>query len=293
MRSLLVLPIVLMTATIGTAEGSDGFSVDGPFDIGGRSIQLTCRGAGAPTVVVDAGMGAAPAEDPGWRSIAAKVAEHTRVCLYDRAGLGASGAAPERIRTSADAAADLRNVLHAAGIAGPYLIVGPSIGGLHAQVFASLYPEETAGLVLVSSTHPDQIDSWLSVLPAPVPDEEKAVTEARTFLTSMANDPTKNEERLDFKASAAQARALRSLGSKPVVIATHSTSYRMVPGLSEPIAIKLEAATQRMQRGLLSLSSRARQNISRTAGHGLPHEDPSFVVDNILEAVGMARNDER
>lgn len=288
MRSLLALPIVLMTATIATAEGSDGFSVEGPFDIGGRSIQLKCQGAGAPTVVVDAGMGTAPAEDPGWRGIAAKVGERTRVCLYDRAGLGASGAAPARIRTSADAATDLRNVLHKAGIAGPYLIVGHSIGGLHAQVFASLYPEETAGLVLVSSTHPDQIDTWLSILPAPAPDEEKAITEARTFLMLMANDPTRNEERLDFEASAKQARALRSLGSKPLVIATHSVNYRMVPGLSEPLAVKLEAATQSMQSGLLTLSSRAKQNISRTAGHGLPHEDPSFVVDNILEAVAMA-----
>ena len=289
MRSLLVLPMVFMMAPFVHAQGSHGNPVDGRFDIGGRSIQLTCSGAGTPTVVVDAGMGTAPAEDPGWRAIAARVAKHTRVCLYDRAGLGGSGPALEPVRTSADAASDLRNVLRKAEVQGPYLIVGHSIGGLHAQVFASLYPEETAGLVLVSSTHPDQIDTWLSVLPAPAPAEEKAVTEARAFLTSMAADPTKNEERLDFKASATQARALQSLGSKPVIIATHSASYRMVPGLSEPIAVKLEAATQRMQRQLVSLSSRAKQNISKTAGHGLPHEDPSFVVDNILEAVAMAR----
>ncbi len=289
MRCLLVVPMFLMTAAIAHAEARDANSVDGRFDIGGRFIQLTCLGAGAPTVVVDAGMGTAPAEDPGWRVIAARVAEHTRICLYDRAGLGASDAAPERVRTSADAAADLRKVLEEAKVAGPYLLVGHSIGGLHAQVFASLYPEDTAGLVLVSSTHPDQIVTWLSVLPSPVPDEEKPVTEARNFLTAMANDPAKNEERLDFKASAAQARALRSLGSRPLVIATHSVNYRMVPGLSEPLAVKLEAATQAMQRDLLARSSRAKQNISRTAGHGLPHEDPAFVVDNILEAVGMAR----
>jgi len=180
--------------------------------------------------------------------------------------------------------------LHAAGIEGPYLIAGHSIGGLHAQVFASQYPEETAGLVLISSTHPDQIDVWLSILPDPVPKEEKAITEARAFLTAMVNDPTRNEERLDFRASAAEARRLRSLGSKPVVIATHSANYRMVPGLSEGLSVKLEAATQNLQRKFLSLSSRSKQNISRTAGHGLPHEDPAFVVDNILEAVAMARD---
>jgi pimeloyl-ACP methyl ester carboxylesterase len=278
-------------ATSANAESSNGKSADTRIDIGGRSIQLMCRGAGRPTVVVDAGMGTAPVEDAGWQKVDERVADHARVCLYDRAGLGASTAAPERVRTSADAAADLRNALHTAGIAGPYIIAGHSIGGLHAQVFASLYPEETAGLVLLSSTHPDQIDTWLSILPAPAPDEEEAVSEARAFLITMANDPSKNEERLDFARSAVQARALRSLGSKPLVVATHSVGYRMVPGLSEPIAVKLEAATQRMQRGLLSLSSRAKQNISKTAGHGLPHEAPSFVVDNILEAVAMTRSE--
>ena len=76
--------MVIMTATIANAEGSDGYSGEGRFDIGGRSIQLTCRGTGAPTLVIDAGMGTVPAEDPAWQGIAKRVAKHTRVCLYDR-----------------------------------------------------------------------------------------------------------------------------------------------------------------------------------------------------------------
>lgn len=290
MRILLALPLLISATTVG-AVGSDNGDVEGRFDVGGRSIHLSCRGSGAPAVVVDAGMGTAPADDPGWRGIAAKVARHTRICLYDRAGLGLSDPAPEGPRTSADAAHDLRETLHKAGIAGPYLLAGHSIGGLHAQVFASRYPEETAGLVLLSSTHPDQIDRWLAILPAPGRDEEKAVTvtDTRDLLMAMMSDPAKNEERLAFQPSAAQARALRSLGAKPVVVATHSAAYRMVPGLSEPLAVQLEAATQDMQRGFLSLSSRAMQNVAKTAGHGLPHEAPAFVVDNILEAVAIAR----
>src|SRR5207253_5321465 len=98
-----------------------------------------------------------------------------------------------------------------------------------------------------------------------------------------------NEEKLDFTASAAQARALKTLGAKPVVVATHNPRFRMVPGLSEPMAIKLETATQQMQKQFLSLSSNARQNIAATAGHGLPHEDPAFVVTNILEGVALVR----
>ncbi|SEP09240.1 Pimeloyl-ACP methyl ester carboxylesterase [Luteibacter sp. UNC138MFCol5.1] len=264
-------------------------TLDGRFDIGGRSIKLKCEGSGAPVVVVDAGLGTAPAEDPGWLGIAAKVAPVTRVCLYDRAGVGGSDPAKTRPRTSKDAAEDLHAALKAAHVPGPYLLVGHSIGGLHAQVFASMYPNDTAGLVLVSSTHPDQSSTWLSVLGPAKPGEEKAVTEARTFISTVQTDPAKNEEGLDITPSLAQAKQLHSLGAKPVIVATHSPRFRMVPGLSEPMSIKLEDATQRLQKQFLTLSSNAHQNIAATAGHGLPHEDPAFVVANILQGVKAVR----
>ena len=264
--------------------------IDGRFDIGAREMRLACSGAGGPTVVIDAGMGTAPVEDPGWQRIAAQISPVTRVCLVDRAGLGGSDPAPTGPRTSLDAARDLHAVLAKAGEQGPFLLVGHSVGGLHAQVFAAQYPADTAGMVLVSSTHPDQIPTWLALLPPAAGGEEKALTEARAFLTSMEADPTKNEERLDMKASAAEAHQLVSLGNKPVIVATHSPRFRMVPGLSEPIAVRLEEATQRMQRKFLSLSSNAHQNIAERAGHGLPHEAPAFVVENILQGVAAARS---
>ena len=264
--------------------------IDGRFDIGAREMRLACSGAGEPTVVIDARMGTAPVEDPGWQRIAAQVSPVTRVCLVDRAGLGGSDPAPTGPRTSLDAARDLHAVLAKAGEQGPFLLVGHSVGGLHAQVFAAQYPADTAGMVLVSSTHPDQIPTWLALLPPAAEGEEKALTEARAFLTSMEADPTRNEERLDMKASAAEAHQLVSLGNKPVIVATHSPRFRMVPGLSEPIAVRLEEATQRMQRKFSSLSSNAHQNIAERAGHGLPHEAPAFVVENILQGVAAARS---
>jgi pimeloyl-ACP methyl ester carboxylesterase len=277
----------LALSASGASTAAPG--TDGKFDIGGRFIRVACQGTGYPTVVVDAGLGTAPAEDDGWRRIASRIAVKTRVCLYDRAGLGGSDPAPKGPRTSMDAAADLRSALRKAGVEGPHLLVGHSIGGLHAQVFASRYPDDTAGLVLISSTHPDQIRTWLALLPPAAPDEEKAITEVRAFLTSMAEDPTRNEECLAFAPSAAQARGLTNLGARPVIVATHSPRYRMVDGLSEPMAITLETATQQLQKRFLSLSSNARQNMAATAGHGLPHEDPGFVVENILQGVELVR----
>ncbi|UPG84614.1 alpha/beta hydrolase [Luteibacter aegosomatis] len=287
----ILLAIFTAAADASATDAVSAGQWEGDVDVGGRSIHLSCEGKGDPVAVIDAGMGTAPVEDQGWQRIAHRVAAVTTVCLYDRAGQGASSKAPPGPRTSMDSANDLHAALGAAHVRGPYLLVGHSIGGLHAQVFASRYPNDTAGLVLVSSTHPDQTRTWLSLLPPPARDENKSITEARDFLTSMASDPSKNPEMLDFAASATQAKALRSLGSKPVVVATHSPRFRMVPGLPEPLAVKLEDATQRMQKQFLSLSSDSHQNIAATAGHGLPHEDPSFVVDNILQAVTLVRRD--
>lgn len=285
--SVAMSTVALALASAGPAETPP--KVDGRFDIGGRSIRLQCSGTGAPTVLVDAGLGTAPVEDAGWQRIAAKIAPTTRICLHNRAGLGESDRAPQAVRTSLDAANDLHAALRKAGVSGPYLLVAHSIGGLHAQVFASRYPREVAGLVLVSSSHPDQMTRWLSLLPPASAGEEKPLTEVRAFLTSMIEDPSRNEERFAWRASAAQARRLWSLGDRPVIVATHSPRFRMVPGLSQPLADRLEDATQRMQKQFLTLSSNARQNIAATAGHGLPHEAPEFVVDNILQGVAAVR----
>lgn len=281
--------LAALLALVGTAGANSARMPDGKFDVGGRRIRLACQGSGFPTVVVDAGLGTAPVEDAAWQQIASKVAAVTQVCLYDRAGLGGSDPNPKPVITSLDSTADMARALDVAGLHGPFLVVGHSIGGLHAQVFASRYPAKVAGLVLVSTTHPDQFNIWLSLLPPPVNGEPKAITDARAFMETIQSDPLKNQERLDFRQSEEQARGLHSLGSKPVIVLTHSPNFRMVPGLEEPLAIKLENATQKMQKQFLKLSRNSTQRIAATAGHELPHEDPDFVVDGILEGVRNVR----
>lgn len=281
----------LLCLTLFTLAGAayPASAQDGKFDIGARRIRLACKGSGFPTVVVDAGLGTAPVEDTAWQQIASKVAAVTRICLYDRAGLGGSDPNPKPVITSLDSATDMALVLDAAGLQGPFLIVGHSIGGLHVQVFASRHPARVAGLVLVSTTHPDQFNIWLSLLPSPVNGESKIITDARTFLKTIQSDPLKNPERLDIGKSEEQAHQLHSMGSKPVIILTHSPKFRMVPGLEEPLAIELENATQKMQKQFLALSSNSKQLIAATAGHELPHEAPDFVVDGILAGVRDVR----
>jgi len=264
--------------------------VDGRFDVGGRAIRLACFGQGVPTVVIDAGMGTAPVEDQAWRRIAERVSQVTRVCLHDRAGLGQSDPAPEsETRTSGSAAKDLEAALNAAGVEPPYLLAGHSIGGLNAQAFAGLFDDEVAGLVLISSTHPDQFQTWLAEFPTATADEPTAVTRVRAYLSAVETDLSLNPERMDFAASRREVLRLRSLGDRPVVVATHSPSWRMEPELPEPLAERLEAVTQNLQRQFLRLSSASVQLVAPTAGHGLPHEDPSFVTRTLLEGVAAVR----
>ncbi len=218
------------------------------------------------------------------------MAETTRVCLHDRAGLGQSDPplATEH-RTSASAARDLEAALQAAGIEPTYLLAGHSIGGLNALVFSSLYDDQVAGLVLISSTHPKQVQSWLAEFPAPAADEPAAVTRSRNYLTTIESDPSLNPERMDVAASNAGADRLRTLGDRPVIVATHSPNWRMEPELPEPLAGRLEAVTQDLQRQFLLLSSASVQVVAPTAGHGLPHEDPDFVAAAILQGVASVR----
>jgi alpha/beta hydrolase family protein len=122
--------------------------VKGRFDIGGRSLFLECVGAGSPTVVMETGQGG---DHTQWYKIVPAIRGTNRTCTYDRANIGASDKAPTP-RTSADVVADLHRLLAAAGIAPPYVLVGHSLGGISMRLFASTYPHEIVGLVLVDPT---------------------------------------------------------------------------------------------------------------------------------------------
>ncbi len=121
-------------------------------DVGGHTLNLYCSGAGSPTVVLEAG-----GNEPGyaWSSVQTKLANVTRACWYDRAGVGWSDPPPSP-RTSTTVISDLHEVLSRAGVSPPYVLVGESIGGEYARIYTSRYPHDVAGLVLVDSSHPDQ-----------------------------------------------------------------------------------------------------------------------------------------
>ena len=120
-------------------------------DIDGYRMHLHCTGAGSPTVILESGAGAPTSV---WAWVQPAVAERTRVCSYDRAGLGWSDSGPHP-RDASSIARELHDLLLRAGESGPFVVAGHSLGGQYAIMFAELYAPDTAGLVLIDAQHPD------------------------------------------------------------------------------------------------------------------------------------------
>ncbi|MDQ2693737.1 MAG: alpha/beta hydrolase, partial [Chloroflexota bacterium] len=142
--------------TIATAMDRRALPAPGQMvDAGGYNLHLYCTGEntdGRPTVILESGLGGTSSS---WGWIQPDVAKMTRVCAYDRAGMGWSdpGPAPRDAQTIAT---ELHTLLQNAQIPGPYVLAGWSYGGMYVRQYASQYPDEVAGMVLLDSSSPEQ-----------------------------------------------------------------------------------------------------------------------------------------
>jgi pimeloyl-ACP methyl ester carboxylesterase len=213
-------------------------------DVGTHSLHINCTGQGNPTVILEAanfGMSA------HWVRVQQQLAKTTRVCAYDRAGMGWSEPGPEP-RDARQISSELHTLLKGASIEGPYVLVGHSYGGLYARMYAARYSDETAGVALVDSSHPEQFTRspegqamyvntrrmgtvlpWLARLgvirltnfyPAhpDLPSQQRAQIEA--FNSSTEQVITTAEEFRATPETNAQVRSAGSLGDKPLAVIT-------------------------------------------------------------------------
>ncbi len=138
-------------------------------DVGGYKLAIECYGSGSPVIVLDSGFSTPRS---AWYWVVPKLRRTTRVCSYDRAGLGQSQDRPESIKpTTEQIMAELRTLLQKAKLPPPYVLGGWSIGGFDVRYYQHRYPEEVAGLVLVDGTTPpflltsaDPLDSGVETM---------------------------------------------------------------------------------------------------------------------------------
>ena len=120
-------------------------------DVGGYRMHIYCAGTGSPTVILD---GASVDTVSSWQWVQAEIAQVTRVCAYDRPGLGWSDLGPEP-RDANQNTGQLHMLLDRSVVKPPYVLVGHSFGGLYVRLYAAQYTNEVMGVVLVEGLHPD------------------------------------------------------------------------------------------------------------------------------------------
>jgi pimeloyl-ACP methyl ester carboxylesterase len=275
-----------MSAGIPSDRPTPGFL---SADIGGRNLRYMCAGSGTPTVLVEQGMGVSVEtvfswdKPVGWAAIFPQITKVTRMCVYDRAGLGRSAkvSAP---RTSRDVANDLHAMLDKIHIPPPYILAGQSLGGMNVRMFASEYPATVVGMILIDSAHPDQYKRIAEVLPPRRPDESAVLRGYRDG----PDEPVMGEW-FDFPANSALLRKVSGLGDKPLIVLTRSPKSPptgLVPAEWEALA---EPVWQTLQIQLATLSTNSKHIIVENAGHNIQFDQPQVVVDAILDVVENVR----
>jgi pimeloyl-ACP methyl ester carboxylesterase len=245
---------------------------EGLVDVGGYKLYYSCSGQGSPTVLLDAGLGETSST---WSRVQPEVAKLTRVCVYDRAGLGRSEKGPTP-RTAMQLAKELQMLLVNAKIAGPYIVVGHSQGGLNMLMFAELYKSEIAGIVSVDGAPPDIGTRYQAVLTPDQFDQYKAlVSQNREGLTYD-----------DLRVSGEQVQAAAPLPNVPFIILRHGKDSQFPQGW--PVAA-LEQAWREAQEALAKSITQGKVVVAQESGHFIQVDQPQLVIDTISEIVGKTK----
>ncbi len=309
----IVLPLsgVLFQA-IATQVDTRQFPPPGRLvDVGGYRLHLYCLGQntdGRPTVILETGLGGS-ATSSDWAWIQPQVAKVTRVCAYDRAGLGWSDPGPQP-RDGQQIAKELHNLLHNSQTPGPYVLAGWSFGGLYVRAYANQYPEEVAGLVLIDSSSPEQCTAtpeWEAQCASSASNASRARFLAvfgvmrliglfqpatglpgpqnAALLASFSSSKDWDAQNAEFQTSSApyaEVRTAKPLGVMPLFVLT-ATDHGAAPDL--------ERQWQVWQAGFTSLSTNSVQRVIPGATHEslvFNQADAQITAQAILQVVEAA-----
>ena len=309
----LALVVVLAVAgflyeNISEARDRRFNAMDGRLvDVAGRRMHIDCTGQGSPAVILDSGLGDSFVS---WRKVQPQIANFTRVCSYDRAGLGYSDSSPLP-RTSNVIAKELHALLQAAGVSPPYILVGHSMGGFDVRLYTSLYRSEVAGMVLVDASHPDQENrfppelknlegSWGReaefleyTMPLGIPRLLGLCDEEVVDRAAQCNFHHAREAVAEMKAlpqSAALTAATGPFGDMPLAVLSHDPD-KPVNEVPADLAKPTSQAWEKMQEELAHLSTAGTQTIAKGSSHYIQLDRPEVVIEAIHRVVNQARSE--
>jgi pimeloyl-ACP methyl ester carboxylesterase len=237
------------------------------FDVGDRSLYLDCRGEGLPTIVLEAGSGS---DSATWSAVIGALAETTRTCAYDRAGRGRSD--PAQRHTLVDSATELRALLRVAGENSPFVLVGHSLGGAFARVFADEHRNEVVGLVMVDTFDPDLQMDWIHPLVADLRSEYETGLDRLRATVSVVDS-------LDWETSERQLRDGSVVGLPVEVVRAPRYEPRLSEAVNAEIATAWLAAFESLSPGLV------RWTTALGAGHNVHIDRPDLVIEAVRRLV--------
>lgn len=287
-------------------------------DIGGRRMQLDCRGAGLPTVVFESGLDINGSLS--WSAVHDEIAKTTRACAYSRAGIMWSDPTdgPQNAKTIAE---DLHATLSRAGEQGPFVLAGHSLGGPYIMTYTKYFGMDVAGLVFVDASHPDQVQRFKAVTSyspsdmitlikagvafawtgavrmVPLATQGVPHQPPRAVQAMAAYAPTslgallKEIESMD--QTLAEAGSFRQLGDRPVRVLTS-----MVPLPQDAlVALKLTPEQGRQYKEIwktmhdeeASWSTHSRHQLVADAGHYIQFDRPDVVIGAVRTVVNDVR----
>jgi pimeloyl-ACP methyl ester carboxylesterase len=255
-----------LTAALAT---SDAARVDRMIDAAGVALHIVCAGERqprAPLVVLEAGAGNSAAT---WKDVIGPIAQSARVCAYDRQNLGSSQQVDAQL-TGAGHAAALHALLEAAHEPAPYVMAGHSYGGMIVRLFATRYPGEVAAIVLVDSSHEEQV-SRFSILPPPPPAAAPAGTSAR--------------ERVDIVATSAELAAAPWHAGIPLIVLSRGLWLKTPPAVPDPLAYARLGIWQDLHRELATRSPQGEVVVASGSGHYIQNDEPQIVIDAVRRAI--------
>lgn len=279
-------------------------------DVGGYRLHYQITGKTGPLVILDAGMGCNSLD---WIFVEPEIAKFARVLTFDRAGYGWSDPGPEP-RTSGQIVKELHELITKIDIPGPHIFVGHSFGGLNVRLYASEYPDDVFGLVLVDASHEDQIDKmpfipygtyieilhalsvfapfgshrWL--IPYIFGDDLKTYPQVLRELRKAKQCQnqairTAYAELRDFAESLKQMRSKANLLFDKPLFVLSAGKVDPVPGFDQNTLLLFKEIWAHLQQRLAAESSNGTNIIAEKSGHMIHWEQPELIIEAVNNLV--------